>query len=524
MKPCGESVFKNDQEEINMGKRTFIGAALLIAVGVVFGALFVMSFNGVGESFGYSGREVKLGGPAPIKAGSGLDMLSMQNAFIEISKAVTPAVVSVTVTSTPKSKVPDLPFFHDFQFHFPNPQPEKGMGSGVIVTRDGYIITNNHVVEDADKNGIKVKLSDKREFPAELIGTDPTTDVAVIKIDASNLPVASLGNSDSVEVGQWVLAIGNPLGLTSTVTAGIVSALGRDIDVSADRWGIRNFIQTDAAINPGNSGGALVNIYGQVIGINSMIATRTGFNQGYGFAIPINLVKKTAKDLIAYGKVRRPMLGVQLKSGMDETEARALGLPKPEGVLVQDILAGSPAEAAGVKPGDVILAVDGKNVNAANEIQTLIAEMEPGDVVTLSIFRSGETISKKVKLAEVPQRDLAGGSQEVQQETVQPDESGRINIPKLGIAIQPLDQKTMKAAGTDHGVLVASVTPGGPAADRTLLRNDIITAIDHEKVSSPKDLVDALKDKKNGDAIMLRVLSKQGNSYISRFVAVQIGG
>ncbi len=505
-----------------MRKRTLVGAALLVAVGIVFGALLVMSFNGVGNTFGFTGEKVKLGGPAPISVGD-INLLATQNAFIEISKAVTPTVVSVTVMSTPKSKMPDIPFFHNFQFNLPNPQPEKGMGSGVIVTHDGFIITNNHVVEDADKNGIKVKLFDKREFPAKLIGTDPTTDVAVIKIEAGNLPIASLGNSDSVEVGQWVLAIGNPLGLTSTVTAGIVSALGRDIDISADRWGIRNFIQTDAAINPGNSGGALVNIRGQVIGINSAIATRTGYNEGYGFAIPINLVKKTAEDLIAYGRVRRPMLGVQLKPGLDETDARALGMPKPEGVLVQNVLPNSPAEAAGVKAGDVILAVDGKEVNAANSIQMFIAEKKPGDEVTLTIFRGGKTISKKVTLTEISQQDLASGDQGGQQESAKPDESGRVDVPRLGMAVQPLDEKTMTDAGTDHGVVVADVTPGGPADERTLLKNDIITEVDHQKIDSPKALLNVLKSKKEGDAIMLRVLSKQGKSYISRFVAVEIG-
>lgn len=507
-----------------MGKRTFVGAVLLVTVGVVFGALFVTGFNQVGGSSAYSGAPVKLGGPTPIHAGGDIDMMSMQNAFISISKAVTPAVVSVTVISTPKNKMPDIPFFHNFQFNIPNPGPQKGMGSGVIVTRDGYIITNNHVVEDADKNGIKVKLSDKREFPAKLIGTDPTTDVAVIKIDASNLPVASLGNSDSVEVGQWVLAVGNPLGLTSTVTAGIVSALGRDIDVSADRWGIRNFIQTDAAINPGNSGGALVNIKGQVIGINSMIATRTGFNEGYGFAIPINLVKKMAEDIIEYGRVRRPMLGIQMKSGIDETDARALGLPKPEGVWIQDVNPGSPAEAAGIKAGDVVLAVNGKKVDAANEIQLLIAELKPGDIVILTIFRDGKTITKKVKLGELSQKDIASSDQNIEQESPQPDDSGRVSVAKLGITVQPLDEKTMKDAGTDHGILVASVVPGGPASERTLLKNDIITEVDHQKVTSPQDFVNILKDKKDGDAIMLRVLSKQGTSYISRFIAIQVGG
>ena len=505
-----------------MRKRKLVGAALLVAVGVVFGALLVMSFNGVVASFGFSGEKVKLGGPAPISRGD-INLMATQEAFIEVSKAVTPTVVSVTVISTPKARMPDLPFWHDFQFKLPEPQPEKGMGSGVIVTSDGYILTNNHVVDGADKNGIKVKLFDKREFSAKLVGTDPTTDVAVIKIDAKDLPVAALGNSDSVEVGQWVLAIGNPLGLTSTVTAGIVSAQGRDIDLSADTWGIRNFIQTDAAINPGNSGGALVDIRGQVIGINTAIATRTGYNQGYGFAIPINLVKKMAEDLIAYGRIRRPMLGVQLKPSIDETYARALGLPKPEGVLVEGVLAGSPAEAAGIKAGDVILSVDGKSVNAANEIQMLIAEHRPGDVVTLKIFRDGKTISKNVTLTELSQQNLASTDHGSDQGNKHPDENGQTNVAKLGITVQPLDQGTKKQANIDSGVLVASVSPNGPAADRTLLQNDIITEIDHQKVKSPRDLVDALKDKKQGDAVMLRVLTKQSGSYISRFVAVGIG-
>lgn len=506
-----------------MHKRTLIGAALLVAVGVIFGALLVMSFNGVDSSFGFSGEKVKLGGPAPI-ARADINLMATQNAFIAVSKAVTPTVVSVTVTTTPENSAPF--FFHNFQFNFPEPQPEKGVGSGVIVTSDGYIITNNHVVGDADKNGIKVKLHDNREFSGRVVGTDPTTDVAVIKIGAKDLPAAALGNSDSVEVGQWVLAIGNPLGLTSTVTAGIVSALGRNIDVniSQEKYGISNFIQTDAAINPGNSGGALVNIRGEVVGINSAIATRTGYSQGYGFAIPINLVKKTAEDLIAYGRVKRPWLGIQMKKeSMDETDARALGLPKPEGVLVQDIISGSPAEKAGIKAGDVILSVNGKDVNAPNEIQTLIAEHVPGDVVTLRIFRGGKTISKDVTLSELSRQDLTSNNQSVEENNEMPGENGQINVTKLGISVQPLDKDTRNQAKIEAGVLVASVSPTGPSADRTLAPNDIITEVDHQQVRSPKDLVNALKDKKGGDAVMLRVLTKQGTSYISRFVAVEVG-
>jgi serine protease Do len=505
-----------------MRKRTLLGAALLVAVGIVFGAFLVMSFNGVGTSFSFQGEKVKLGGPAPVVS-TDLNLMSTQRAFVSVAKAMTPTVVSVTVTTKLKSSIP---FFHNFQFNFPEPQPEKGMGSGVIVTADGYILTNNHVVDDAEKDGIKVTLYDNREFNGKVVGKDPTTDVAVIKIDAKGLPVAALGNSDSVEVGQWVLAIGNPLGLTSTVTAGIVSALGRNIDVatSQEKYGISNFIQTDAAINPGNSGGALVNIRGEVIGINAAIATRTGYNQGYGFAIPINLVRKMAEDLIAYGKVKRPWLGIQMKSEIDETDARALGMSRPEGVLVQDVMSGTPAENAGIKAGDVILSVDGKDVNAANEIQTIIAEHKPGDVVFVKIYRGGSTIEKDVTLNELPDQNLASTDENVNgNEDETPSENGQVNVAKLGIAVQPLDPDTRKQANIESGILVASVSPNGPAADRTLLQGDIITEMDHQKVKSPTDFVSALKTKKSGDAVMLRVLTKQGSTFVSRFVAVEVG-
>lgn len=506
-----------------MRKRSLIGAALLLIVGVIFGAMLAMSSNRTEASSGFAGEKVKLGGPPPITKVS-QDLLKMQDGFIAVAEAVTPTVVSVTVTSTPKAKdFQGLPFWHDFQFKLPEPKPEKGSGSGVIVTSNGYIITNNHVVEGADKNGIKVRLLDKREFTGKLIGSDPTTDVAVIKIDAKDLPVAALGNSDSVKVGQWVLAIGNPLNLSSTVTSGIVSAQGRDIDITSGIWGIRNFIQTDAAINPGNSGGALVNLKGEVIGINSAIATQTGFFQGYGFAIPINLVRKTAEDIIAYGRVRRPMLGVQLKPTLDETDARALGLSKPQGVLIQEVLKDSPAQLAGLKAGDLILSVDGKEVNASNELQTLIAEHRPGDIVSLKIYRDGKTITKEVKLAELSQSDLASTQPENNQEQKEPERNGQVTINKLGITIEPIPDEIKKSAKIDGGAIVSEVSSTGPAADRQLFKNDIIVEVDHMPVKSPKDVVEAVKNKKDGDAVLIRVLTKQGSTYVSRFVAIAIG-
>ena len=272
-----------------------------------------------------------------------------------------------------------------------------GAGSGVIITANGYILTNNHVVANAKKNGIKVQLFDTREFKAKLIGTDKYTDLAVIKIDAENLPVATLGNSDDVEVGHIVFAIGAPLGLKSTMTQGIVSALGRNIGIIGDAYGIENFIQTDAAVNPGNSGGPLVNINGEVIGINSAIATTNARYQGYSFAIPLNLAKQVATDIIKYGKFRRGFLGVQIRP-VDAVYAKAAGLDKTKGVAVESVTKDQASDKAGIEYGDIILSVDGKEVNSPQELQTMIASIHPGSIVTLKIWRDRKTIEKKVTL------------------------------------------------------------------------------------------------------------------------------
>ena len=280
----------------------------------------------------------------------------------------------------------------NFQFFFgpdmqmPDNMPQHGSGSGVIISKDGYIITNNHVVSLADEKGIKVILSDKREYTAKLIGTDPNTDIAVIKIEADNLSVASVGNSDNVHVGQWVLAIGNPLGLNNTITAGIVSALGRNINIDGNSYAINNFIQTDAVINPGNSGGALVDINGLVVGINAAIKTTTGYYQGYGFAIPINIAKNVASELIKNGKIERGYIGVSIKD-VDSKEAKGLGLDKARGVLIQNVIKGGAGDDAGLKTGDVVFSVDGKEVNAANELQTIIGSKRPGETAKLVVFQ-----------------------------------------------------------------------------------------------------------------------------------------
>lgn len=277
------------------------------------------------------------------------------------------------------------------------PRRARTVGSGVVITSDGYIITNNHVIEGAVENGLQVVLSDKREYPAAVIGIDPSTDLAVIKIDAKNLPKVTVGDSETLDVGEWVLAIGNPFRLRSTVTAGIVSALGRDVQIINDRMRIESFIQTDAAINRGNSGGALVNTSGQLIGINTAIASQTGVYQGYGFAVPSNLAIKVAKDLIEFGEVQRGLLGVSI-AGVDYNRAVEKGMNTVRGVEILSVSEDGAAAESQIEPGDVVLRVNGVEVNEANQLQQQVAVLRPGETVNLDILRNGREMTKKVEL------------------------------------------------------------------------------------------------------------------------------
>ncbi|MDH3252884.1 MAG: Do family serine endopeptidase, partial [Ignavibacteria bacterium] len=476
-----------------MSKKSVLIALGLIMVGIVFGSLLVSNFSG-GVGFGVAGGtgDIKLGGPTPITEAS-LDLQKASESFVAVSKAVTPTVVSITVTTAAgKSDVPQ-DFFHFFgpNFKSPEPQPSQGAGSGVIITPDGYIATNNHVVENAKEGGIEVVLNDKSRYRAKLIGTDPTTDLAIIKIEGKDLPVAALGNSDNVEVGEWVLAIGNPLGLTSTVTAGIISAVGRGgIGViRTSEYGIENFIQTDAAINPGNSGGALVNIRGEVVGINTAIATTNARYQGYGFAVPVNLLKVVARDLIEFGTVRRGYIGVSIQS-VDQTMADAVGLQKAQGVIVQQVVKDGAGEQAGVKEGDIILSVDGKEVNEANELQSYIASHHPGDVVTLQLFRDRKRIDKQVTLkARVDQTTtLASDKGTDKEEPVEASATKELKLESLGMTVRSLTAQEKKEAEVSGGVLVADVRPYGEAFERNVQKNAIILEADRKQVNSPSDL------------------------------------
>ncbi len=509
-----------------MSKKSILAAIFLIFVGIIFGVVLVSNFR-FGIEPGFAGDpQVKLGAPSPLKDPN-YDYKGISKAFIDVSKAVSPMVVSISVLAKPKEQSNDLnDFFHFFGPGGKAPQQEEipEGGSGVVISPDGYILTNNHVVQDADVNKVEVSFHDKRRLKAKIIGTDPTTDIAVIKVDATDLPTAAFGNSDNLEIGEWVLAIGNPLGLQGTVTAGIISATGRNIGILADEkgYGIENFIQTDAAINPGNSGGPLVNLNGEVIGINSAIATTNARYQGYGFAVPINLAKTVAEDLIRNGKVRRGYLGVRITS-IDETMAKALGVPKTEGVLIQSVEKDGAAAAAGIQPKDVILSVDGKPVGESNELQSMIARKHPGDVVTLQLFRDGKVTDKKVTLrsrtdepvAANTNSDNSGGDDNT--EDVSPSKT--LTLDNIGLTVRALQASEKKDKSVESGVIVTEVRRYSEAFNRNIHAGDIILEVDKKPVYSPKEFQKLVGEHKAGDALLLRVKLESNDM---AFLALQI--
>ncbi len=499
-----------------MSKKSIIAAGFVVLFALIFGAVLIANFSGV--KILKSNSQIDFNTTPPLTVSP--EVKSLNDAFVEISKTVTPTVVSVTVKTNPKTNQQqqgDDPFHFFFgpDFKMPEQGPEIGSGSGVIISSDGYIVTNNHVVKDADDEGIKVTLTDKREFNAKLIGTDPNTDIAVIKIEANELPTVSMGNSDDVQVGQWVLAVGNPLGLNYTVTAGIVSALGRNININGDGsgYGIENFIQTDAAINPGNSGGALVDINGQLIGINSAIKTSTGFYQGYGFAIPVNMVKSVVSELIKTGKVTRGYIGVNIQT-IDETIAKGLGLKKTEGVLVQGIVKGGAGEEAGIKTGDVILSVDGREVNAANELQAIIGSKHPGDVVKLKIFRDGNTFDKDVTLKPRIEENQNQAIQNMNKDKSNESEVSSKSIKSLGLKVSSLDNATKQKFNIDAGVMVTSVDMYSESFMRGMREGLVIIEANKKKIESVEDLIDVVNEKSKGDSILLKVVDPKGQESI----------
>jgi len=392
-----------------------------------------------------------------------------------------------------------------------DPGQVEGAGSGFFFRPDGYILTNNHVVAGASQ--VTVVLQDRREYEAEVVGRDPNTDIAVLRIDASDLPAVRIGDSDALEVGDWVVAIGYPLQLGATATAGIVSALGRSIGILGQRGDasapLESFIQTDAAINPGNSGGPLVDLNGAVIGVNSAIASPTGFYSGYGFAIPIRLAERVANDLIEYGEVHRPQLGVQIDD-VDPADAEIYGLETPSGVEVVQLTPASPAERAGVELGDVITHVDGVAVNGSGHLMELLARNDPGRTVQLSLVRFGERMDVAVELGAF-EPDVRGS------DLARPPEPR--GLGRLGFAAADLTPEVARSLGitADRGVVISQIDPNGAAFRARLRAGHVLERFNGKPVGSIAELREATADLRPGQAVSLIVRNPNGERLIINY-------
>jgi serine protease Do len=448
----------------------------------------------------------------------------MGKAFASVAKRISPAVVSVKVEKVVESQPNveffspfgggDTPFGDDFfrRFFgkpFPQDQPRKyrqipqhqqrvvGQGSGFIISPDGYILTNNHVVGDAEK--VTVKLEDGREFTAKTVGTDPHSDVAVIKIDVKNLPMLTLGNSDTLEAGEWVLAIGNPFGLSHTLTAGIVSAKGRSSVGIAD---YENFIQTDAAINPGNSGGPLVDLDGKVVGMNTAIFSQSGGYMGIGFAIPINMAKAIKDQLIKTGNVTRGYLGIVIQDLTPEL-AKSFGLDDHKGILVAEVTEDSPAEKAGLRQGDVILEFNGKPVEEVGVFRNRVSLKAPGTREKITVLRDGKRQTLTVTIGKLPDSCLTAST-----ESHTPD--------KLGLTVQALTPGLAEQLGyqKEKGVVVTQVTPGSVAALAGVQPGTLIQEVNRKKINNVDEFKQAIRKSENKKSILLLVRDEKYSRYV----------
>ena len=495
----------------------------------------------------FAGSALSAKGWSPFKSGSGNGVpiyiaadnhagqaLTLNGGFSAIAKAVTPAVVTIEVKS--RARQQQAPFlmdpFHDF-FNGPDqddesPLPRRrapqnqnrdkkgplvpsGLGSGVIVSPDGYILTNNHVVEDADK--VEIKLTDGREFVAKVIGTDPASDIAVVKIEATGLPTLPLGDSDKAEIGDIVLAVGNPLVVGQTVTMGIISAKGRSTGTRAvgNIAAYEDFIQTDAPINRGNSGGALVNLNGELIGIPSQILSATGGSIGIGFAIPTRMARNVMDQLIKGGKVRRGILGVNLNpQGLSNEVAEQLGYKSTKGALVTIVTPGSPAEKAGVKPGDIITEFQGQRVEDNAHLRNMVSQTAPGTSVKFKIWRGNAEREFSAVLDEVKPEDLAGNTPPPENSDSNDSASNALS----GVRVENLTAdkaKLMNIPSTVRGVLVAEVEPDSAAAEAGLRQGMIVEEANRQPVATVAEFNDVLK-KSGNRKVLLRVRTRSGNA------------
>jgi len=495
-----------------------------IAIGIIIGIVLTTGFNLDTKSLADNKPAEKIYEEGETAASpQGTMSPGSQNGFVEVVKRVKPAIV--TIYTTKNIKVPANPwhrFFRGFGFEdVPDGEaremPQTGLGSGIIVSEDGYILTNHHVIKDVDE--LRVQMYDSEEYTAEVIGSDPETEVALIKIEKSGLTKAILGNSDAVQVGEWVLAIGSPLELNFTVTAGIVSALSRDINIIGrgsygGSYAIENFIQTDAAINPGNSGGALVNDRGEVIGVNTAIKTETGTYIGYGFAVPINIAKTVMDDFIKFGEVRRGYIGVQIEP-MTPIRAEGVGLDKPRGVFISNVLVGKAADKAGIKAGDVILKVEGMEVNKPNQLQAKVGSYNPGDEISLIVWRDGK---EKTFSIELEARD--------DQVAAAPGKNGEpeeMKFQSLGILLKDLSAQELEILDLDYGVIVQSIEANSSAAREGLRRGDVIYEVDGQKIKSVSDFENYVEDRNPGSILKIQTRTKYSDGTISdRLVFIKI--
>jgi serine protease Do len=499
----------------NRNKRWF--AIIAVLIGGFFAGLIVASQLELAPA---SWAQDKAKTPsANLSAAQGrLILQQFSAAFEEAAAKVNAAVVPIFSEQVMEERGPfSMPneqfrdFFGDdfFRRFFNAPrggeegQRVRGLGSGVIVSNDGYILTNSHVVRGADK--LTVMLGGNKRYSAKIIGTDPQTDLAVIKIDATALPAATLGNSDDVRIGQWVIAVGNPFELLHTVTAGIISAKGRSaVGLNLD---YQDFIQTDASINPGNSGGALADLEGNVIGINTAISSPSGGSVGIGFAIPINMAKQVMDELVTQGKVTRGYLAL-MPQDIDESIAKAWKLKSTDGALVGDVTPNGPADKAGIKRGDIIKDFNGKKIESSAQLRQVVAQADPGSTAKINLLRDGREMPVSVVLGERP-RNLAGRNDE--EESTPEEKTGE----KLGLSIQTLTPEIAQQLSyrNEQGVLVSSVTAGSPADEAGLRRGDLIKEVNRTEVSTVQEFKRLVSRLQSGDSLALLVRRGQSTFY-----------